>query len=364
MRAREAVGLLRRGRRCFLHSPLGAFQLQPLSLPWCLKSTSVAQQDCADSSSGAESSRGPKQSIDNLYSPEQKSAVLQLLNVATVEELSAVRLMQGRKSVNVIEYRNKHGPFKDLQSLLAVPLFQYKTAVKVCDFILNPFAKDTRKERKTHNAPSIMKFIKPEIESEKLKTADSIVSVVFSTRRIAWAHVNSRLSIQDWQQQECPVFMKGAYMPSVYLEEISSVVSRLPEADFYVLEKNGLSALNASLFPVTLHLRTVEAMLYALLHKTFAQENQHKVLSMARISVGKYFGLMVGDSRASGIDLVKQLLLESVTLAKPRVHFPRDRVVSYQNWFSTNKPRRDEELCDSLLQAVAFYELLTLDDNT
>lgn len=145
--------------------------------------------------------------------------------------------------------------------------------------------------------------------------------------------------------------------------QISSVVSRLPEADFYVLEKNGLSALNTNLFPVTLHLRTVEAMLYALLDKTFAQEGQHKVLSMARNFVGKHFGLMVGDSRSSGIDLVKQLLLESVTLAKPHVNFPRDRVAIYQNLLSANKSWRDEELCDSLLQAIAFHETITLNNN-
>ncbi|XP_042309598.1 transcription elongation factor, mitochondrial isoform X2 [Sceloporus undulatus] len=194
--------------------------------------------------------------------------------------------------------------------------------------------------------------------AENLKTANSIVSIVFGTRKIAWAHVDRHLAVQDWQQQECTVFMKGTYIPSMYLEEISSVVSKVPEADFYVLEKTGLSALNASLFPVTLHLRTVEAMLYALLHKTFAQDGQYKVLSMTRSAVGKYFGLMVGDARTSGIDLVKQFLSEFVTQAESRVSFPRDQVVYYRNILSSNKQRREEELCDSLLQAVAFYELL------
>lgn len=115
---------------------------------------------------------------------------------------------------------------------------------------------------------------------------------------------------------------------------------------------------------MTLHLRTVEAMLYALLQKPFVQDGQHKVLSMARSAVGKYFGLMVGDARTSGIDLVKQLLLESVTQDKPRVNFPKDRVVYYRNILSSNKQRRDEELCDSLLQAVAFCELLMLNNTT
>lgn len=137
----------------------------------------------------------------------------------------------------------------------------------------------------------------------------------------------------------------------------------MPEADFYVLEKSGLSAQNSNLFPVTLHLRTVEAMLYALLQTSCMQHGQYKVLSMARNAVGKYFGLMVGDARTSGLDFVKQLLLESVTQEKPRVNFPKDRVVHYRN-ILTSKQRREEELCDSLLQAVAFCELLILNNTT
>lgn len=121
------------------------------------------------SSSASEDVEEAKHAIDDLYSSEQRSAVLHLLNSASEAELSAVKLMRGRKSVNILEYRNKHGPFQNLQSLLKVPLFQYKTAVKVCNFILNPLAKEERKEKKTHSAVSAMKMIKPEIERERLE---------------------------------------------------------------------------------------------------------------------------------------------------------------------------------------------------
>ncbi|XP_066469634.1 transcription elongation factor, mitochondrial [Tiliqua scincoides] len=362
MSLRRLPDLLQRGRRYFLQVPFSSSQLQLGSLVWSQKkSATVVQQDSAVSSSASENVKEAQHSIDDLYSSEQRSAILQLLNSASEAELSAVKLMRGRKSVNVVEYRNKHGPFQNLQSLMEVPLFQYKTAVKVCNFILNPLAKE---EKKSQNAVSAMKFIKPDIEREKLESANSIVSIVFGTSKIAWTHINRHLAVQDWQQQECAMFMKGAYIPAVYLEEISSVVTKIPEADFYVLEKSGLSALNSNLFPVTLHLRTVEAMLYALLQTTYMQDGQHKVLSMARNAVGKYFGLMVGDVRTSGIDLVKQLLSESVTQDTPRVNFPKDRVVCYRNILSSNKQRRDEELCDSLLQAVAFCELLMLNNTT
>ena len=99
-------------------------------------------------------------------------------------------------------------------------------------------------------------------------------------------------------------------------------------------------------------------MLYALLNMTFAQGGQHQVLSMNRSAVGKHFELMIGDTRTSGKDLVKQFLLESVLKEEPRVVFPPDKIVHYRQMFSSTEQHRIEELYDSLLQAVAFYELV------
>nr|XP_014342592.1 PREDICTED: transcription elongation factor, mitochondrial isoform X2 [Latimeria chalumnae] len=293
--------------------------------------------------------------LDGCYSSEQRSFILRVLNTASESELATVKLLRGRKSANIIEYRNKHGPLQDLQSLLKIPLFKYKTTVKVCDSILNP---SERKEKKIN----VTKFIKPDVEREKLKNIKSIVSIVFGTRKIAWVHMDRNLMVLDWQQEESHRFMKGYYQPSVYFEEISSVVSQIPEADFFILEKPGISIQNTNLFPVTLHLRTVEAMLYALLDGKFMQDGQHKALSMVRTAVGKHFELMVGDSRTSGIEVVRQFMLDSVTQQQARVSFPRDIVLRYRNMFELGVREREEEMCDALLQAVAFYELAVFNE--
>lgn len=42
-------------------------------------------------------------------------------------------------------------------------------------------------------------------------------------------------------------------------------MSLLPSADFYVIEKSSISTQNTALFPIMAHMRTVEAMLFALL---------------------------------------------------------------------------------------------------
>ncbi|XP_005077040.1 transcription elongation factor, mitochondrial isoform X2 [Mesocricetus auratus] len=297
--------------------------------------------------------RKPEDAVDKLFSPEQQASVLHVLNTASDKELEAFRLLRGRKSVNIVEHRKKFGPFQNLESLTDVPLIQYKTAVQVCNSILCP---ENGRKKKSQEKWLLGKFIKPAVERERLKAVNSIVSIVFGTRRIAWAHLDRKLQVLDWQQAVCWKLTNRIYPSSVYLEEISSVISKMPQADLYILEKSGPSIQNTSLFPILLHFLITEAMLYALLNKTFAKDGQHRVLSMNRNVVGKHFDLMIGDTRTSGRELVKQFLSDSVLKEEPRVFFPHGRIVQYRQKVLKDS-HHIEELYDSLLQAVAFYEL-------
>uniref|UniRef100_UPI00398F025A transcription elongation factor, mitochondrial n=1 Tax=Pristiophorus japonicus TaxID=55135 RepID=UPI00398F025A len=292
--------------------------------------------------------------IDERYTPQQRADVLRVLNTATREELADIKLLRGRKSANIVEHRDGHGPFTHLHSLLEVPLLKHKTIMKVCQSILSPCEEPGRREKKLQG----LKFIKPDVERRRLLAAKSIVSIVFGIRKIAWAQVDRNRTVLDWNQQESHRYMKGPYLPSIYLEEISLAVSRIPKADFFILEKPGISVQNTNLFPVTLHLRTIEAMLHGLLGVHFAEDQQHRVLSAVRTAVGKHFELMVGESRTSGRELVQQLMADSVTQEHPRVLFPRDALSRYRRLFQKGGADRGEEMCDALLQAVAFYEFL------
>lgn len=296
--------------------------------------------------------------LSKVFSSEEQASILHVLNTASNKELEAFKLLRGRKSINLIEHREKYGPFQNLESLINVPLFQYKTVVQVCNSILCP--ETGQKKRKLSERRQLRNLIKPNIEKERLKATNSIVSVVFGTRRIAWAHLDRTLAVLDWQHSDCWKLRSKTNQSSVYLEEISSVISKMPKADFYVLEKTALSIQNSTLFPILLHFHITEAMLYALLNTTFAQNGQHQVLSINRNAVGKHFELMIGDSRTSGKELVKQFISDSVLKAEPRVFFPRDKVVQYRERYLSNS-HRIEELYDSLLQAVAFYELAVFD---
>ncbi|XP_004441960.1 PREDICTED: transcription elongation factor, mitochondrial [Ceratotherium simum simum] len=344
--------------RCF-PVPLGSSLFQALQNSCCRKKSTALKKTSPTVAFCDENTKESGSALDKLFSSEQQASILHVLNTASDKELEAFKLLRGRKSTNIVEHREKFGPFHNLESLMNVPLFRYKTTVQVCNNILCP--ETGGKKGKLQENRLLRKLIKPEIGRERLKAVNSIVSIVFGTRRIAWAHLDRKLAVLDWQQNECCRLTKGTYLSSVYLKEISSVISKIPEADFYVLEKTGLSIQNSSLFPILLHFHIMEAMLYALLNKTFAQDGQHQVLSMNRNAVGKHFELMIGDTRTSGKELVKQFLSESVLKEEPRVFFPSDKIVHYRQMFSSTEQYRVEELYDSLLQAVAFYELAVFD---
>ncbi|EHB13291.1 hypothetical protein GW7_08157 [Heterocephalus glaber] len=345
------------GRWTCFPVPLKSSLFQDLCNFCCRKKSTEPERIITSFASCGKNAKESGNVLDKIFSSEEQASILHVLNTASNKELEAFKLLRGRKSINIVKYREKLGPFQDLASLMNVPLLQYETVVQVCNSILCP---ETEKKKKLPENWQLRKFIKPDIERERLKAVNSIVSIVFGTRRIAWAQLDRKLTVLDWQHNDCWKLRNKIPPSSVYLEEISSVISEMPKADFYVLEKTPLSLQNPTLFPVLLHFHVTEAMLYALLDKTFAQDGQHQVLSMSRNAVGKHFELMIGDSRTSGKELVKQFISESVLKEDPRVFFPRDKVVDYRERFLSSS-HRIEELYDSLLQAVAFYELAVFD---
>lgn len=293
-------------------------------------------------------------SLDATYTPEERAVILQLLNNATVSELAGVKLLRGRKCQNIVEYRTTHGPFKNLESVINVPLLKHKSAVIVFDSILNP-SKTGKKKVKIQLA----KFIRPEVDRSWLMEANSVVSIVCGMNKIAWAHVDKDMTVLHWSQEVCQSFMAGTYYASSYLDDITSVVSHLPPADFFLVEKSSITMQNTNLFPIMAHMRTVEAMLFALLEPKPRLPDQvapPRVLNMMRGAVGRHFGLMLRESRTSGGQVIQQMMNESAVQKRPRVKFPTHLLVKYRDAFPMGNKR--EEMCDAMLQAVAFYEML------
>lgn len=115
--------------------------------------------------------------LDACYTSEQRDVILHLLNNATPSELADVKLLRGRKSLNIVEYRTKNGPFQTLESVVNVPLLKHKSAVTVFNSILNP----VKKEKKVRI--QLAKFIRPEVDKAwlEVKLRVSVCSLVRTT---------------------------------------------------------------------------------------------------------------------------------------------------------------------------------------
>ncbi|XP_043096925.1 transcription elongation factor, mitochondrial [Puntigrus tetrazona] len=340
---------------CRRPSSFPKYELRFLHCTCCRRSRiMICGLDNLNTSVSSELCQEKHKPLDWCYTTEQRAVILQHLNTATESELEQVKLLRGRKATNIVKYRTAYGPFNSLESVMNVPLLKQKSAVTVFNSILNPADKKERRKGKVQLA----KFIRPEVDRALLENASSIVSIVCGTNKIAWTHMDHARTVLDWQQAECKSFMKGTYMASDYLEDLSAVISSFPPADFFLVEKPNISPQNTSLYPVLVHLRTVEAMLFALLTAARDPESPPKVLNMMRTAVGRHFNLIVGDCRTSGAETVRKMMTESVMKQDPRVLFPHDLVLKHRNSFKMSSRNKGEELCDALLQAVAFFELL------
>lgn len=161
------------GRGGLFRRSLPALELRYLQCTCCWRSrVPVAGLETLDaafssttSSCSSSTSSEPRPPLDAGYTSEQRDAILRLLNTATPTELAGVKLLRGRKSLNIVEYRTKHGPFKTLESLVNVPRVKHKSAVTVFNSILNP----VKKERKVRI--QLAKFIRPEVDRTWLEVS-------------------------------------------------------------------------------------------------------------------------------------------------------------------------------------------------
>lgn len=157
-------GLLRRS----LRGSLPELELRYLQCTCCWRSRiPVAGFETLNASLSSEPCKddGSSRPLDACYTSEQRAAILQLLNNGSPAELASIKLLRGRKSINIVEHRSKNGPFKSLESVVDVPLLKHKSAVVVFNSILNP----VKKERKVRI--QLARFIKPEVDRSWLEVS-------------------------------------------------------------------------------------------------------------------------------------------------------------------------------------------------
>lgn len=147
-------------------SSLPEYELRLLHCTCCKRSRiTVAGFNTVNASDSSEFCQEDSKPLDSCYTAEQRAFILQRLNTATESELAQVKLLRGRKAVNILSYRTRHGPFNSLESVINVPLLKHKSAMVVFNSILKSDEVKDRRKGKVHLA----KFIRPEVDRALLK---------------------------------------------------------------------------------------------------------------------------------------------------------------------------------------------------
>ncbi|XP_066292525.1 transcription elongation factor, mitochondrial-like [Branchiostoma lanceolatum] len=296
--------------------------------------------------------------LDTTYSPEDKETLLSVFNTASVQQLQQMRALKGLTADAIVTHRTLHGHYQTLGSLLAVEGVGRTTLKKVCERILNPTSdSDNEGGRGQVSSKAIYK---PQLHQDTLQRVWSVLSIKAGLKHLSWAHLCRDGTLHDWDIQEVPCFLSGRFQTHEYLEAVSQIIANLPPADLYLLEQQTIKN-DASMAPLKLHFRSVEVMLYSLLNTDYSDTREHRVVSMSYTAVGRYFGAYISGSRTSGRSIIHDIVRESRESLNPRVAISQDMA---WNFLGRKDGIVKDSLCDCLMQALAFVEIVLADSHT
>ncbi|KAI8500953.1 hypothetical protein Bbelb_210480 [Branchiostoma belcheri] len=296
--------------------------------------------------------------LDATYSPEDRETLLSVLNTASVEQLQHTGAAKGLTADAIVTHRTLNGHYQTLGSLLDVQGVGRTTLKKICDRILNPTSESDNEAGR--GQVSSKAIYKPQLSQDSLQRVWSVLSIKAGLKHLSWAHLCRDGTLHDWDTQEVPCFLSGRFQTHEYLEAVSVILATLPPADLYLLEQQTIKN-DASMAPLKLHFRSVEVMLYSLLNQHFPDTREHRVVSMSYAAVGRYFGAYVSGSRTSGRNIIHDIVKDSWESLNPRISISHDMASSFLS-------RKDgivkDSLCDCLMQALAFVEIVLGDSHT
>ena len=173
----------------------------------------------------------------------------------------------------------------------------------------------------------------------------------------------------------------------VYTSQVKHVISKLPTSDLYLMEHKAHFGQNQKdLFNYHVYTRSLEAMFLSLLNVSSADMTSccdPGAISVSRNITGRHFGLLVGANRASGQQLVEDMLkansvdgysmipdvIEDTLLLGKEQHqhhesaspqFKIDR--HWVNVYKSMNQHQKEQLSNCLLHALTFYETVFASD--
>jgi len=183
------------------------------------------------------------------FPEDDKRLMLERINMLPLEGSDGLQSFISKKlSKEIVTHREKYGKFECLEQLLDLPRINIKSMEKACTLLLG--VKDEESKEKTKQIAYTKKIkamfskdIIPRLDMKLYKELSnpSTVSISLTLQRIAYVQVDKSGHLSDW-----------GILPAIDMESVSSalsyqhhslhkvvtsILSELPPADYYLLEE-------------------------------------------------------------------------------------------------------------------------------
>ncbi|XP_014673944.1 PREDICTED: transcription elongation factor, mitochondrial-like [Priapulus caudatus] len=283
---------------------------------------------------------------EQMYSKEEGDIIVNVLNTSTVEELKVYRAISQASAKKILQYRTKRN-FQTVSELLNIDRMSFNAVKNICDNVLHGSKEESGKK-------AIVATCTPAITNRECQNVESLVSMDLQQDWVTFVHMDRQFNVLEWYREPLLGAKPPKYNHALFLQCINNFVRKLPKADIYTFENKVLRyQTQPRLVTLAMNMRTIEAMVTALLSVDVEGDLQQKVYTLKNNVVSQYFQLMVGGERVSGQQVVGKLL-EGYTVNDIDLIVPERLRASYQQMMA---PQR-EQMCASLMQALVFYKLV------
>ncbi|RMZ96948.1 transcription elongation mitochondrial [Brachionus plicatilis] len=199
----------------------------------------------------------------------------------------------------------------------------------------------------------------PKLDSEFVKSIDTITSLDLSYDSISWIHIQNDGTIIDWNFVELDKNL--IYNPdfNISFEYLNKMYEQfLPQSsNAYIFEDKRYKAREAKMLQFVLKLQKNEIMLESLVKSKLLNQKDKKLFKMNSSKVAKKFNILVGNERVRAADLVQFMIRPKTDFELMFSNFLLADSDKYYEFFSKAKNQK-EPLAINYLQASCFFNLL------
>ncbi|XP_067144015.1 transcription elongation factor, mitochondrial [Centruroides vittatus] len=274
------------------------------------------------------------------------SKILHFFNKAEKNELEQHNI--GEKYISrLIQHRERYGVFKTLSELITV------TGIGVDK--LQKVSKKTSTNKKSNKTQAANKLIiNPVVSPEACGNIKSVVGLDLTLPYLTVSHLSRDMVLHSWER--IPVSNDLKYDIHACYSEAIDLVSRIPEADIYLMEQKRLRAKHLTHVPYMIRQTALESFILSQFkHSEDILPTHLKVVTIKNSSLSSVFQIQVGNERVTGQDIIHKLLNKETVPFLPSLPKMSCGPALRELYFRSNLTDK-EFMCNSLLLCLAFYE--------